>query len=321
MNDLKPDLSNILQSGWPKDLCFVRSMLQIGERQALYHLAASTYTGEGEIIDAGAFVGGSAYCFGLGLHDNPNVANKAERIHSFDTFIAQNDYYVQFLQTNFFTGFQTTPESAKPLAEIENGYDFEGIYRFQTASFKDSITVNKGFVQKFPWPANKLIEILFIDIAKTQRTNDYCVMNYFPAMIPGKTILIQQDLYTFLGYLHLIMEYFTDYFDVLVPQVGTSRVYLYKKEIPADLIKTAVTEYMDVSNGVPLYNSILEKSTDHEKPLFHSAFVHYLSDVGEMDLCRAEADRCLSLYDSDGGQAYWHKVITSKILPGLDKTS
>jgi predicted O-methyltransferase YrrM len=60
----------------------VPGMLGPEELQFLYLSAQKFFTGTGEIVDAGAFLGASAAALGAALRDNPRVTDKARRIHS-----------------------------------------------------------------------------------------------------------------------------------------------------------------------------------------------------------------------------------------------
>lgn len=53
-------------------------------------LARDQYTGQGEIIDGGAFLGGSTLALATGLRDNPSVANRAGRVDLYDMFVADH---------------------------------------------------------------------------------------------------------------------------------------------------------------------------------------------------------------------------------------
>src|SRR5262245_14469432 len=74
----------------------VPGMLTRAERQFLYFAAREFYSGSGEIVDAGAFLGASALALAAGLHDNRTVRHKAKRISSYD-FFEFADFYRSYL--------------------------------------------------------------------------------------------------------------------------------------------------------------------------------------------------------------------------------
>ena len=55
------------------------------------------------------------------------------------------------------------------------------------------VTVHEGDIATFPWPADRDIEILFIDIAKNWATNDVILHQFLPRLIAGVSVVIQQD--------------------------------------------------------------------------------------------------------------------------------
>src|ERR1700722_7149373 len=92
--DAKPWLAPTAQTGSD-----ALGMLGLEERKLLYHLARNTYTGEGAVIELGAFCGASPNCLASGLRDNPRSA--WHRVHSYDNFIASEPYLVAFIRTQF----------------------------------------------------------------------------------------------------------------------------------------------------------------------------------------------------------------------------
>src|SRR5438552_4182091 len=59
------------QAPLPKDVADVRSMMSVEEKKFLYGYVRDHYVGQGGIVDAGIFLGGSTWCFGTALRDNP----------------------------------------------------------------------------------------------------------------------------------------------------------------------------------------------------------------------------------------------------------
>jgi hypothetical protein len=78
---------------------YALGMLGLDERRLLYHLARNSYTGEGSVVELGAFCGASTCCLAAGLRDNPLASGRW--VDSFDNFIASEPYLVDFLRTQF----------------------------------------------------------------------------------------------------------------------------------------------------------------------------------------------------------------------------
>ena len=65
----------------------VPSMMTADESLYLYWLARCQYTGRGEIVDGGPYLGGSTMAMAEGLRRNDAVPHKTGRIHSYDLFV------------------------------------------------------------------------------------------------------------------------------------------------------------------------------------------------------------------------------------------
>ena len=79
------------------------------------------------------------------------------------------------------------------------------------------------------------IEIMFLDVCKTPEIN-FRIQQLFSRMIPGKSVLIQQDyIYENLPYIKITMGYLRDYFEY-IGSIGCSVVFLLKKEIPMNIL-------------------------------------------------------------------------------------
>src|SRR5262245_40822375 len=98
-------------------------MLGIEELQFLYFAAREFYSGSGEIVDAGAFLGALA----AGLRDNPTVSDKSKRIFSYD-FFAFDDFYRRYL----------------PDDERQRGDDTLPLFHAFTRNFREQITAHKA---------------------------------------------------------------------------------------------------------------------------------------------------------------------------------
>jgi hypothetical protein len=81
------------------------------------------------------------------------------------------------------------------------------------------------------------IEILFLDVLKNLKITDFAIGEYFPELIPGRSIVIQQD-YFFEGlpFIKTYQEFFADYFDY-IGEVGSSAIFKCVAKIPQTEIR------------------------------------------------------------------------------------
>ena len=218
--DAKPWLAPNAQAG-----SYALGMLGLEERKLLYHLARNVYSGEGAMVELGAFCGASTCCLAAGLRDNPRAAGR--RIHSYDRFVADEPYLVDFLRQQFG-------------AAIEMGDSFEPVFRHATAEFADRIEVHAGDLLVQTWPEAVPIEVLFVDVAKTLALNAKVLAEFVAHLVPGKSILIHQDFYHPTAfYIPVVMDFLWEHFTLLEAGRDWSVVFRLETAIPPDKLHAA----------------------------------------------------------------------------------
>lgn len=247
-------------------------MLMAREQQLLYCLARDEFRNEGLIVDAGCFLGGSTLALASGLRANPRfqAAPRRDVIHSYDLFTVE-----PWTIGIYFP--EGTPQAMS----------FEPVFRENISPFADLVAVHSGDVKQAPVP-DASIEILFIDIAKHWETSDYVVRAFFPRLVPGRSLIIQQDYlyHVWTGWLPVTMEYFSDYFEIVDHTEQNSVVFLYTQAAPPEafsrdviqnLSRSQIRELADraIARFEPPQQKILRESRDH--------FQAMLQDVGWRD--------------------------------------
>jgi hypothetical protein len=204
---------------------YALGMLGLEERKLLYHLARNTYTGEGAVVELGAFCGASTSCLAAGLRDNPRAAGR--RIHSYDNFIASEPYLVDFIRAQFGE-------------MIELGQSFARIFYRVTEQFADLIEVHSGDLLAQTWPPEAPIEILFVDVAKTLALSGRVLTNFVAHLVPRKSIVVHQDFYHPTAfYLPVVMDFLSEYFTIIEAGRDWSVVFRLEKEIPREKLEVA----------------------------------------------------------------------------------
>ena len=202
------------------------SMLNDEELRMLRWFAARYYSGVGRIVDAGAFLGGSTIALCKGLRDAGWIGRV---IDSFDLFVADPFAVGYYGWGRFAIGGSTRP-----------------LYDQACAPYADLLRVHEGDITQVEWTGGD-IEILFLDCLKTPEVNDSCVLKFFDHLIPGKSLVIQQDyLWDQLPWLHISMEVLWDYFELLCDTEYNSVVFLSKKPIPEAVLRSACWSGMSV---------------------------------------------------------------------------
>jgi len=151
----------------------VPTMLSAQECQ-LYHWVGRKAMGLGATVDLGTFAGGSAarLLSGLALSGNPY------HLHAFDRFTAAPNVQRRFLRN------VVTPTDAS--------MDILPLAQRLLAPWAPHVTFLPGDMTERDWAAGP-IEILAYDAGKNARTTDHIAATFFPALIPGKSLILHQD--------------------------------------------------------------------------------------------------------------------------------
>ncbi len=152
----------------------VPTMLSPEEQKLYYWLCAFWAEGAGEIVDLGCFAGGST----ARLAEGRRVAGLDCRLHAFDRFTADARAKQSILY----------PQG---VAEFE-GNDILPLAQDLLAPWAPSITFHRGEIEQTGW-AGGPIEILVMDASKTAASGDAMAAAFFPHLIPGASLVVQQD--------------------------------------------------------------------------------------------------------------------------------
>lgn len=202
-----------------------RGMLGRSEGALLHALARDAYRGHGEIIDAGAFLGSSTYCLAKGLEENDRIAHKSGRIHSYDLFQL----------------WQEQGETAEYMADqlmqhfgvaVGDGESTLHLFTANLGPLARHVRVHAGDIMDARW-SGRPIEILFVDIAKSLPIWKHVLGTFYPSLIPGVSILVQQDYHhPLLPWIHVAQEYLAPYFEVVEPHADDSVAFRLVERIP-----------------------------------------------------------------------------------------
>ena len=186
----------------------VPTMLQEIEQMLYVWLAEHWALGLGEIVDLGAFVGGS----GAALAQGVARAGRKTPVHLYDRFTANEATKQKMLYS-------------KGIASFE-GRDTLPLVRDLLAPWQDIVRLHPGDLLAQGWPGTP-IELLIVDIAKSTDLADFAAQTWFPALMAERSILVHQDfLHDLQPWLPAQMELFADFFTPLAQVGRDSMVYL-----------------------------------------------------------------------------------------------
>lgn len=204
------------------------ALLHPEERKLMAWMAANVYTGEGEIIDAGAFLGGSALCFAEGLSRNGTVTRKDGRIHSYDLF-RKGDWL----------------QSPLPVwDDLPARHSSLHVFHDQLGDKIAMSSVYPGNILERTWDGRP-IEICMLDCSKTQALHDHVLRMFLPSMISGRSYLLHQDygIRSSLYWLHITQYLLRDHFDHIATVVfGGTTLFRCTKPISRETVERVIAE-------------------------------------------------------------------------------
>lgn len=232
------------------DIILPKGFIGEEERRSYYYIARHFSEGKGAIVDAGACLGSSAYCFAAGLKDNPARGDTV--IHSYDKFEVGEDYVGELIQQCF-----------RPTV---GGDSFLDIFEYQIGRYKEFVRGHVGNFLEEKWERGR-IDILFVDLAKTQDLHDHIVQEFYTALVPGESLLMHQDFYhAWNPWMHIGMEFFVDRFELLDEYIPTnSRLFLTTKPIlPAEVVEM---KSLSRERRLELMDSFIERETGDQRAM------------------------------------------------------
>ncbi len=173
----------------------VPTMLSSEERQLYFWLTALWARGCGDIVDLGCFAGGST----ARLAQGHVAARLGSRIHAFDRFTADESTKRRVLY----------PAGIPPF----RGNDILPLARRLLAPWAGRIEFHPGEIEDCGW-TGAAIEIVTCDAAKSASDADDIASIFFPHLVPGRSVVVQQDQMLWnqpwiTAQMQLLAEYFT----------------------------------------------------------------------------------------------------------------
>jgi hypothetical protein len=151
----------------------VPSMLH-PEECRLYYWLARQNRGIGLTVNLGVFAGGSTAHLAQGLA----ASGRAHHLHGYDRFTASAQARARYLSPG---GVPLTGQDhILPLAQR------------LLAPWRGNITLHRGEIADLHWKGGA-VELLVVDAAKSAPLADHIAAQFYPHLIPGRSLLVHQD--------------------------------------------------------------------------------------------------------------------------------
>jgi hypothetical protein len=289
----------------PPEVFAVPSMLGSDERKLCFSLARDTFRGAGTIVDAGAFLGGSTMAFARGLLARPEKPRQFV-LHSFDNFLLDAYSIKHYID----------PTRDGPRTIGDSCYD---IFTRNIASVAPLVTLHHGDIRKVGWDGRP-IEILFLDIIKGKDTNDTVLRDFFTALIPEQSALIQQDyVHEAHFWIHITMEYLHEYFTFIEFVEYSSAVYLLRKSIPREELEGCMWNALTISDKLRLMDNAVRRWQGYPRGVIECARALLEADLGDHESALKSLDRITAEYawsDHVLTRAQWNRELVLGKAPG-----
>lgn len=196
------------------------------EQSYLEKYAQNIYSGTGEIVDLGCWLGATTISLARGLDKNPNPSTSAKKVHAYDLFLWE--------------GYMDAPVTGTELeGRYEPGESFLEEFQERIKPWSDRIKIYAGDLCQIGWSGEK-IELLVIDAMKSWKLANSIVSGFFPFLIVNKSYILHQDFaHFYTSWIHLIHYRLRSFFRLVhdIPE-SSSLVFEYVKEIPKEILDT-----------------------------------------------------------------------------------
>jgi glycosyltransferase involved in cell wall biosynthesis len=179
---------------------FLLGMTSTQEQDFLQNYAENEYSGKGEIIDLGCWLGSATISLAKGLEKNLKVTVKDKRIHAYDLFIWAPSYMDGCVKGTSIEG------------RYKVGDSFLDEFVRRVNPWSHSIEVYPGDVLKIGWN-RRPIEYLFVDAMKSWELTKSIFLNFYPHLIPMTSLVHYNDFaHFYTAWIHLLIYKLRPYF-------------------------------------------------------------------------------------------------------------
>ena len=208
----------------PPDATGIPTMLSKMERKLLYSLARDHATGDAAIVDAGSFLGGSTAALLAGVRDRTNPWT-GPPVASYDLFRVD-----EYMVPKFFADDRS----------VRLGDSFRSRFDTHVARFDVPHVVHEGDITKIGW-SGEPIDVLFLDVLKSWEINDAVLRDFFPSLVPGRSVIVHQDYgWGENPWIHVTVELMRDSLVLVDWMEWGSHVFFVERELPEEVFERGV---------------------------------------------------------------------------------
>ena len=280
-SEINPEITNLLD------------MTSIEERSYMLEYSEKNYTGQGEIVDLGCWLGSLTIPLAIGLEQNKNINNLDNiNIQAYDIFIGKNCMNSCVTSTNLANQYQQNQSFVEAFEE-------------RIKPWHNRIKTYVGDLKEFGYQVQKPIEFLFVNAIKSFDLANTILHNFFPFLIPNLSLVYHQGFsHYYYFWIHLIMYRLREYFEPLIYVPLSSVIFKNIKAIPLPLLQNNYT-LADFSPEEirDAFDYSLSIVPDSAKPNIAASKVMLYIHLGDLETAKKELniiqEKGLYSFDSD----------------------
>jgi hypothetical protein len=267
-------------------------MLSTSERKLLYWLARDYAGDDAAIVDAGCFLGGSTTALLAGVRDRAEPWG-GPPVASYDLFRVE--------------GYTTSTYFADdPLVRV--GDSFRNRFDANVTGFGVPHVVHEGDIKEIGWPGEP-IDVLFLDVLKSWKINDAVLRDFFPSLVPGRSIIVHQDYgWGFMPWIPITVELMLDSLTLVDWLEGGSHVFLLEQVVPGELIERGLRG-LDFPRQFELIDRAIERADGGVRGMMEIARASIVANRDGPEAGMRELERIAERYSG-------HPVVLSCLAYG-----
>lgn len=157
-----------------------------GEEKRYYTFIARFYSGVGDVVELGPWLGHSTLQIAHALRSKPEFRGRF--LHVFDDFVWRN-------------GWMREPIAGTDLSPIPEHASFQGLFEQHVQEVGEILQVTRGKLSDYDgnedletiqW-SGAPIELIFVDCGRSLEVNHAWWRAFSPSFIPNRTLVVMQD--------------------------------------------------------------------------------------------------------------------------------
>ncbi len=284
---MKERLEYLLRRPWqhiclPPEASGVPTMLSESERKLLYALARDYAADDAAIVDGGCFLGGSTAALLAGVRDRAEPWS-GPPVASYDKFRIEA---------------YTVPQYFADDLSVRVGESFRPRYDANVAGFGVPHVVHEGDITQIGWSGGH-IDILFLDVLKTWEVNDAVLTDFFPSLVPGRSVIVHQDYGSgWVPWIPITVELMGDALRLIDGMEWGSHVFFLEREVPTELMRNGLRG-LDLETKFALIDQAIARSHGWVRGMIEIGRTELIVERGGSDAGLRDLARIAEAYSGD----------------------